>query len=245
MDSTFRTHTLFLCRRAISVILLNFGLFLVSATLGASTITVNFTNLPNPLYVDRTVDTGQFQFTTVSGDTSKLSGIFYSFCIEPREFISQGQTVTYTESPLQDGTTNIGGMGAAKAALLEELFGRYDPNVNTPLDALHASAMQIAIWEIVRETSGTLDVYSGTTRFANPQGTLETQALALAETYVQSLNGKGPMDTKVFALTNDGVQDMIVQANAPEPSTYGMMGMGLMAVGWLGGRLRRRRRGAA
>ena len=211
-------------RRIAGVMMLCCGLMLASSTLGATTITVTLDNVLDTQYVDRTVDnganwytvdTGQFLFTVNSGDTSQLSGNFYAFCIEPREFISVGQTVTYDESTLANGTTNIGGMGQAKALLLEELFGRYDPNVNTPLSALQASAIQIAVWEIVRETSGTLDVYSGTTMFQNPQGATETQALALAQTYVQSLNGQGPLDTNVFALTNDGVQDMIVQGRRP------------------------------
>jgi len=190
MQSTSHKIQSSTARRLALLVVLCLGGMSLSATLEASTITVNFNNALNLQYIDRTVDnganwyttdTGLFQFTYLSGAKGSLSSTFYAFCIEPREFISLGQNVTYDWSALQNGTTNIGGMGTAKAALLDELFGRYDPILNGSIDAVHASAMQIAIWEIVRETSGTLDVYSGTTRFRNPQGSTETQALALAD----------------------------------------------------------------
>lgn len=97
------------------------------------------------------------------------TGTFFAFCIEPREFVSTGSTYTYDFSSLDQGATNIGGMGVARADLLRELFGRYYPVIGAPLDATHASAMQIAIREIVRETSGTLNASNGNIMFQNPR----------------------------------------------------------------------------
>jgi len=234
--------------RIASLIVLGLGCLIVPATLEASTITVTFVNALNMHYINRTVDNGQnwyttdtglFQFTYNSGAKGGLGGTFYAFCIEPREFISPGQVVTYQWSALQDGTTNIGGMGAAKAALIDELFGRYQPQLNGTISDLQASALQISIWEIVRETSGSLDVYSGTTRYSNPGDALEASALTLAERYVTSLNGTGPKLSNLFALDNNGVQDVLVQTNAPEPGTYAMLGAGLLALGGLSRKLRR------
>jgi hypothetical protein len=179
----------------------------------------------NPGWVDTT--TGEFSFTRVDGGTIDPAASFLAFCIEPREFVSSGSTYTYSLVPLAQGTTNIGGMGQAKADLLSELFGRYYPVLNAPLDAVHASAMQIAIWEIVRETSGTLDVSSGNISFRNPA---DAPALALAQTYLSSLNGTGPRAINLYALDEVGAQDVIVQIQNPEPATIILMGVALIGV---------------
>jgi hypothetical protein len=186
----------------------------------------------NPGWVDTT--TGEFSFTRTGGtEIGGPSGTFFAFCIEPREFVSAGTTYTYNFSYLEQGTTNIGGMGTAKANLLRELFGRYYPVIGAAIDAEHASALQIAIWEIVRETSGTLDVSSGNISYRNPA---DPPALALAQTYLSSLNGTGPMLTNLYALDNVGAQDVIVQVTGqfqlptPEPATLVTMGVALIGL---------------
>lgn len=182
----------------------------------------------NPGWVSTT--TGEFSFTRTGGDMpGGLVGTFDAFCIEPREFVSDGSTYTYDFVSLDQGTTNIGGMGVAKADLLRELFGRYYPVFGAPLDAEHASALQIAIWEIVRETSGTLNVSSGNILFQNPQ---DAAALALAQTYLNSLDGTGPKLQNLYALDEVGAQDVIVQVNfpTPEPATFALMGIALIGL---------------
>ena len=186
--------------------------------------------------------TGEFKFTRTGGtQVGDPSNVFYAFCIEPREFVSAGTTYTYDFSYLEQGTTNIGGMGTAKANLIRELLGRYYPDFSVSLDAKHASALQIALWEIVRETSGTLDVSTGNVQYRNPD---DADALTLAQTYLTSLNGQGPKLTNLYALTAIGAQDVVVQVNgqfeipAPEPVTSVMMGAALIGLGLM---LRRRR----
>jgi hypothetical protein len=162
-----------------------------------------------------------------------LDNTFMAFCIEPREFVSPGSTYTYTLNPLSSGATNIGGMGATKAGELAELFGRYYPDFTVTLDALHASALQIAAWEIVRENSGTLNVSTGNVQYLNPA---DPAALALAQTYLSSLTGTGPKLTNVYALTEVGAQDVIVQirtssvTSTPEPVTSATVGMAMLGI---------------
>lgn len=176
-------------------------------------------------WVDTT--TGIFRFRRIGGDYPGFPGpVFYAFCIEPREFVSTGQTYVYDWSPLEEGTTNIGGMGEDKANLLRELFARYYRVFGAPLDATQAGALQIAVWEIVRETSGTLDPYQGTTRFQNPAN---QAALDLAAAYLESLTGTGPRLDSLFALIRVGVQDLVVQ-ETPEPAFGGLVGLLLIAV---------------
>ena len=94
--------------------------------------------------------------------------------------------------------------------------------------AIHASAIQIAIWEIVRENSGSLNVSTGNVNFQNPA---DVAALALAQTYLSSLNGSGPRLTNLYALTAVGAQDIVVQVNSPLPEPVMLFTAGLGLIG--------------
>jgi hypothetical protein len=110
------------------------------------------------------MDGGRFVSTRTGGTWGGLfptGDVFFSFCTEPRQFVSVGGIYTDEIVPLELGATNIGGMGSAKAERLRELFGRWLPDLAMPLTRLQSGALQIAVWEIVREDSGVLDVYSG------------------------------------------------------------------------------------
>jgi hypothetical protein len=191
----------------------------------------------NPGWVDTT--TGIFTFTRTAGTAPLPTGTFLAFCIEPREFVSGGSTYTYDFSDLEQGTTNIGGMGVTKANLIRELFGRFepvlggpvfDPNLNQirPENALYESAFQIALWEIVRETSGTLNVSDGNITFRNPQ---DAATLAFAQTMLSSLTGTGPRLNDLYALTNVGAQDVLVQVDFPAPEPFGLVTTGGALIG--------------
>ncbi len=161
---------------------------------------------------------------------------FVTFCIEPRENISLGQTYTWEVEPLSRGTTSIGGMGTVKAELVRELIGREYSVWGSALSNLRAAAMQVAIWEIVEENSGSLNVQTGNMRFRN--GSLATM-LDVAQQMLDALDGTGPKPRYLYALTNPTQQDIFGMAipngvpdtETPEPATYAMFGVGLLLLG--------------
>jgi len=174
-----------------------------------------------------TTTIGLFSFTRTGGTFPGALGLFSAFCIEPREFVSAGDTYTYNVGDLSLGATNIGGMGTAKADQLRELYGRFYPDFGSPLTVVTAGALQIATWEIVRETSGTLDALTGTTQFRNPSS---QAALALAQTYLSAIDGSGPRSLGVGAGYWVGDQDIVFET--PEPAGLSVLGLSLLALFW-------------
>ncbi len=89
--------------------LLAFGTY--CATAAAATISIQFDAAYNtPVRVDRTVDgganwymqdPGQIHFFKQAGGPSDVSSDFYTFCIEPREFLTPGTFYTYNDVPIE------------------------------------------------------------------------------------------------------------------------------------------------
>jgi hypothetical protein len=224
-----------------------FGLGLAAVMpLKSATLIARFNGVIDPMTIQRdvgdgggwiTTSVGLFGFTRLGGTfPGEPFGDFVGFCIEPREFVTPGVTYTYNVEDLQYGATNIGGMGPARADLLRELYARYFPQFIASIPSLTARALQIATWEIVRETSGVLNVTSGTTRFRNPG---DPAALTLAQTMLSSLTGTGPRLDDLRALNLVGVQDIVVQVT-PEPQTLLLTGAALLMLARLGVRRRAR-----
>jgi hypothetical protein len=218
-------------------------------SLPAATITFTFNGLVNSSAVERSLDSGtswttlnvgQMRATVIS--TSGFSGpvptVFWTFCVEPQQGVSAGTTYTYTIDPLADAPTNVsGGMGAVKADLLRELYGRFYPMFQDPsLSVTTASALQIATWEIVRETETdvngqlVLNLSTGLTRFQNGAANV----LPTAQTMLNALQSPGgPMISDIYSIRHATAQDLAFRSEAqvPEPATAGLAIVAL-AAGW-------------
>jgi hypothetical protein len=220
-----------------------------SASASATTVNILFdAAYSTPITVDRTVDgggswflqdPGQFHFITEAGSPTDIPPDFYTFCIEPREFLNLGQLVSYNEVPIEQGATNIGGMGTTKANFIREFLYRYYADFSVPVDVVTGAAIQVSLWEIVRENSGTFDLSAGDVQFRSWSN---TAVLDLATTMLDSLTGNGPYLTNVDALAlAGGTQDALVQFTSsptPEPSTVLLGAAGLVLIAF-----RRRLRG--
>jgi hypothetical protein len=212
----------------------------------ATTITATFSQVSPSGTIERSLDSGTnwgqynigrfiFTFSSMPPGVSfeGTATTFIGFCVEPLEGVTVGNTYSWTLATLDQGATNIGGMGATRADQIARLLSAALPSFTGTITNLQASALQIAIWEIVRETSGTLNVTNGTVRFRNESvaGTL-TQA----QTWLNMLSSTNPPAplTNLGALIQTGVQDIVVQYRGtpvPEPSAWVMLGLaGLLGV---------------
>ncbi|MCC6426570.1 MAG: PEP-CTERM sorting domain-containing protein [Phycisphaerales bacterium] len=166
---------------------------------------------------------GLFNWTRTGGDHTGLQGDFLAFCTELTEHIGYNNSYNYTVDTIENAPTALGGMGAAKADQLRELFGRYyTPAFASTLGSTQAAAMQMCVWEIAHEQTPGLDITAGSAMFVNNDGA----AMALANAYLASIDGTGPRDYTIYSLLADGVQDMIV----PGPGTIVLAGAGLLAI---------------
>lgn len=211
-----------------------------NSTTPSTTVQRRISDAGDTGFVNLTV--GQFQMTRTGGTATEqiLAGpsggaTFVGFCAEPKE--SLGSSVTYTLSTVESGSTLTGGMGTEKANLVRELIGRHYPDYTSTLTAQTAGALQVALWEIVRETetasggSLLLSTSTGNVTF----GTSATTGLvALAQSYLSSLTGSptAPRANNLRVLTVTGNQDVLVMlaaAPVPEPATAAA-GLGALAL---------------
>lgn len=206
---------------------------------------------PNGSTIAAQVLNGRSVFTRTGGtDTAMLAGSgtpgsFYAFCIEPFEDAALNANYAFTLSAVAnaDSSSIPGGLGSLKSTRIGELFGQFSPNLAAAaMTQVQASALQLALWEIVSETSNVYDVATGSTYFSTPASSDFNDVMGLAQTYlnyVTSTNGTGVQAQGLQALAINGNQDFLVQvvSTAPEPGTWLMM---LIGFGLIGGIARRR-----
>jgi hypothetical protein len=142
--------------------------------------------------------------------------VVQAFCTDIFDYLNL--PATFTRGLLSDTVTN-----ATKLSQINALM------VNGKATSADASAaLQMAIWEIENETSGTYDVSAGAFTASGP-----TNAVSLANQDIQNvLNGvwKADPSITIYQITSPGNQSLSYAEAIPEPATLAVFGTGLVLL---------------
>ena len=196
---------------------------------GSKNVTIY--NTPSPVGGNPTsVSAGGFKMKDLTA-----GGSFQAWCVDI--FSWMASSTSYTLTP---GNTFF---TPTKATALERLASNNLASVTN--NATNSAAFQLAVWEIVNETSGTynVDKYNASkgSFYATSSSTL---SITTANNWLSSLGSATPTLTLSVWKETPGypTQDLAVFAPVPEPETYAMMLAGLGLMGFVA---RRRKQNAA
>lgn len=201
----------------------------------AGIITATFNGYENNLKDSATVTTngGTSTMRTNAGLfnwTNEGTGdVFQTFCIELSQYIQQGQTYNYSLFQASDPSNGLGSV--------EDYVGRLYTNAFDLIGnvSARAAAFQLALWEIVHETSGVYSLNSGSFQVVS---TGNANSELWASSYLNSLDSWTSNYT-MNIIRSDTQQDQLIVGgqNGPtpisEPATLGLFGLILLCIGVL------------
>lgn len=174
--------------------------------------TLNYAN--DALDKSGSTNAGAF-LTSVNGGAS-----FVSFCLDLY------QTINFADAAYS-GYTLLSPPGASFFTFNTNAYaaiGQFLAENHAVTGATSSAAFQVALWELMYETSGTYSLGGGTASFTG-----DAAALTLAQGWIDVL---GAASTPFAVYQSQTHQDILVTP-VPEPETYALMAAGLGALGWV------------
>ena len=161
---------------------------------------------------------GPFRFavTPASGDpTFAPNSDIRAFCSDLFQDVSAGQTYTDTVGGIGD-LPGVGG-DATKQALIHRLFNRH---YETATDADRGEAFQLALWELLADGPGNLNLGTGNVTVSTPDS---VPAVGIAKAWLAALETADPTDADKYQLVglySGTAQDQIavVPSAVPAPA---------------------------
>jgi PEP-CTERM motif/Thioester domain len=213
--------------------LLTVGALASQAAMAADTVTIKWagvdtagTRLSTMDYSVSTTAAATSNYATTALNYSYVGSgeSFIAYCIEPNE--GNGRA-------LRDRVYSVESFSGAQAQQLQGLFSTSYATLTTYNEK---AAFQLAVWELVRETSGTLSVGAGSFHVLGDDATAVAVSTLANSFLAQALSYNGSAQYSLTKLTNNGLQDLVVATAVtavPEPETYALFLAGLGAIGML------------
>ncbi len=175
---------------------------------------------------------------TYNGQGGEYSGTldgksFLSFCVDLFQNFNWNTTYTYTVATADSVFTaaSLSGGGGTRATDLARLYNNYYADSSTSVDK--SGGLQLAIWEVISETSAAYNLASGTFVDSN-----NNAARGFANAYLTGLGTKSAGSVQLTVLKSGTNQDFITLTQVPLPGALGLLAVGFMLLGGAG--LRRR-----
>lgn len=158
--------------------------------------------------------------TTEAGEVKGLlnGNSFQTFCADIFQSFP-GWSVPNSSYSLVLGSTAF---GASKATDVNRLFTNW---YSTATNEGNSTAFQVALWEIIYESTSTYDVGSGT--FTATGGNAPGAVFATANTMLGSLGSLGSNYLQVDVYQSASKQDFTTVTTVPEPEAYALALVGL------------------
>ncbi|MBX9628176.1 MAG: hypothetical protein K2X82_30540 [Gemmataceae bacterium] len=232
--------------------------FAVRSCLAVGVIAAGFLAAPGraaagyvTLQFDHTTAAGAVAVSYPGGTVSGVPGPYYwdpvggppaggfadptaTFCVQLSQYISTGQAYTFQVDPVAAAA------GPAVGKLFETLWaGHYDPawGANGFTGSTASAAFQLAVWELVYDGAGALDVAGGNFQVKKPNGAAAT----LAQGWLTAL----PTDPNLFGtkyagqelvwLSHPTAQDQLAMRASPrEPQAAPVPAPAGLVLGLIG-----------
>lgn len=220
----------------------------VAASAEATTWTLTFTNVSPNMIVGINYNGGRSfnagpagSFSSVYAGRMQWNGpygkTYTTYCTQLNEHINWGQTVTYTETAVEnvpDAPGSPGPMGSIKAAILRDLYARHYAAVKASSSNELNAAFQLAVWEITHENIAAANASAALAQLSFTNGAMQMNGsnaslLATANSLLADLGIGGFRSFDgLFGLTHESAQDQLMVVPLPVPAM--LAGVGLLGV---------------